>query len=234
MAVKKRKTKKEPLTIKSTETKILFGIILAIVGLAVLVSPFFCGQTEIFTKVATYLGYSAILWGVFIIYLSFFLFFKKKRFISHKQAIGIFLFSICLSILLTFWLPEEKLEDETALQGAGGLLGSFLHLKLHSSIGGLIELIIVLVIRIIAVSLITGTTLEQIRDFIETNIPENDGESSGIRGFQQEHPDMADRSGGRSHEQGGMGYRQGMAGTSGRQQHCPEAAAADREETGRG
>jgi hypothetical protein len=49
MAVKK---KKEKLTIKSSETKILFGTILFVGGIAVLISPFIKDQATLFAKVS--------------------------------------------------------------------------------------------------------------------------------------------------------------------------------------
>jgi S-DNA-T family DNA segregation ATPase FtsK/SpoIIIE len=169
-----RRKKKKPLTIQSSETKILVGLILFLIGLTTLISPFLVDQSPLFDQITLFLGYASIAWGIFIIYLSFFLLTKKKKFVSAKQAIGLFFFSACLNILLSFWLIEEQLNNSEALRGAGGELGKFLHLSLNNFFGGLIEIIIVLILLIVAFSLITGTTLEQIRDFLEDSVPEEE------------------------------------------------------------
>ena len=179
-----RKKKKKPITIQSSETKILLGLILFIVGLTILISPFLIGQSSLFDQVSLTLGYASIAWGILFIYLSFFLLTKKKKFVSAKQAIGLFFFSACLNILLSFWLIEEQLNSPEALRGAGGQLGKFLHLSLNNFFGGLIEIITVLILLIISFSLITGTTLEQIRDFLEDSVPEGEEEKGfSLRSF---------------------------------------------------
>ncbi|MBP8979502.1 DNA translocase FtsK [Candidatus Dojkabacteria bacterium] len=169
MATKK---KKEKLTIKSSETKILFGTILFVGGIAVLISPFIHDQATLFAKVSLLLGYGAIPWGILLIYISFFLLFKNKKFVSAKQAIGILFFSLCISILLSFWQNPEQYTNPDALRGAGGELGKLLHTSLNGVLGNLIEILVVIIFLILAFSLITGTTIEQIRDFIEGSIPE--------------------------------------------------------------
>lgn len=169
MATKK---KKEKLTIKSSETKILFGTILFVGGIAVLISPFIQDQATLFAKVSLLLGYGAIPWGILLIYASFFLLFKNKKIVSAKQAVGILFFSLCISILLSFWQNPERYTNPDALRGAGGELGKLLHTSLNGVLGNLIEILVVIIFLILAFSLITGTTIEQIRDFIEGSIPE--------------------------------------------------------------
>jgi S-DNA-T family DNA segregation ATPase FtsK/SpoIIIE len=169
-----RKKKKKSLTIQSSETKILVGLVLFLIGLTTLISPFLVDQSPLFDQITLFLGYASIAWGIFIIYLSFFLLTKKRKFVSAKQAVGLFFLSACLNILLSFWLIEEQLNNSEALRGAGGQLGKFLHLSLNNFFGDLIEIIIVLILLIIAFSLITGTTLEQIRDFLEDSVPEGE------------------------------------------------------------
>jgi DNA segregation ATPase FtsK/SpoIIIE, S-DNA-T family len=179
-----RKKKKKPLTIQSSETKILIGLVLFLVGLTTLISPFLMDQSPLFDNITLMLGYASIAWGILLIYTSFFLLTKKKKFVSAKQSIGLFLFSVCLNILLSFWLIEEQLNSPEALKGAGGQLGKFLHLSLNNFFGGLIEIIIVLIILVISFSLITGTTLEQIRDFLEDSVPEGEEkEGFSLRSF---------------------------------------------------
>ena len=163
-----RKKKKEPITIKSSEFKILFGIILFVAGLAILLSPFIPQHTPLFDEVTLQLGYSAISWGILLIYISFFLLIRNKKFKSLKQVGGLLLFSACLSTLLSFWQTTDQLNSEEALKGAGGIVGKTFHLALNGMFGNLLEIIIILILLVLAFSLITGTTLEQIMEFVET------------------------------------------------------------------
>jgi S-DNA-T family DNA segregation ATPase FtsK/SpoIIIE len=175
-----RKKKKEPITIKSSEFRILFGIIIFLAGLTITLSPFIPQQSELFATLTLWLGYSSIAWGILLIYLSFFLLTKGRRFKSARQAIGLLLFSACLSTLLSFWQTPEQLGNNDALRSAGGELGKFLHLNLNGTFGNLLEIIIILVLLILAFSLITGTTLEQIMEFVETPLSKDSPEKKGF------------------------------------------------------
>lgn len=166
------KKKKEKLTIKSSETQIFLGTILFIVGLAITISPFAVDTASIFKQLALIFGYSSIPWGILIMYLSLFLLLKNKKGVKGKQAFGISLVSICISILLAFWQNAEQLNSKESLMSSSGEIGKYLHTTLNGTVGSLIEMILVLVILVIGFSLITGTTLEQIRDFVEGSIPE--------------------------------------------------------------
>ena len=174
-----RKKKKEPLTIKSGETKIVLGLVLFLIGLTVLLSPFLLEQSPLFSQIALFLGYAAIVWGILFLYTSFSFLAKSKKFVSTKQGVGLLLLALCLNILLSFWLIEEQLGDTEALKAAGGQLGKILHLSLNNWFGSFIELILVLILLIISFSLITGTTLEQIRDFVESSVSEKGKKEAG-------------------------------------------------------
>lgn len=167
-----RKKKKEQITIKSSESKILFGTVLFVAGIVVMVSPFLLTQSNLFKTISQFFGYSAIPWGISLLYGSLFLLFKSRKFISSRQFVGIFLFSICISTLLSFWQQPEQLANPEALSSSGGEVGKFLHISLNGVFGSAIEIFIILIFLILAFSLITGTTLEQIRDFVEDSIPE--------------------------------------------------------------
>ncbi|MDD4382441.1 MAG: DNA translocase FtsK [Candidatus Dojkabacteria bacterium] len=164
-----RKKKAENITIQSKETKIIVGIIIFILGLAVAVSSFMPLSSPLFSQVTLLLGYSSIAWGILLIYVSFFLLTKSSKFKSWKVALGLFFFSSCLSILLTFWQVEEQLNNTESLRSSGGQLGKLMHLGLNNVFDDILEIIIVLILLVIAFSLITGTTLEQIRDFLESS-----------------------------------------------------------------
>lgn len=176
-----KKKKNKEITIQSNETKILFGLIVFVLGLIVLISPFILEQSKLFDTIALKLGYSAITWGILLVYCSFFFLSKNKKFISKGQAFGFLLFSLALGILLSFWLAPEQINNQDSLRGAGGELGKEMHLSLNSVFGNFIEILIVIIILVIAFSLITGTTLEQIRDFVENKIPDQKDEQK--KGF---------------------------------------------------
>jgi len=179
-----RKKKKKAITIESSETKILFGLILFILGLIVLISPFMQDNSPLFDQITLALGYASLAWGILIIYLSLALLTKKKKFFSVKQTIGLLFFSICLNILLSFWLIEEQLNDTEALRGAGGQLGKTLHLSLNGFVGSFIEIIVILIVLIVSFSLITATPLQQIFEFLEDSVPEGEKkERTGLKGF---------------------------------------------------
>ena len=176
-----RKKKKQQINIKSTETQILLGIVIFTLGLAVTITNFVGQQSEIFNTISLLLGYSSIAWGILLIYTSLFFLTKNRKYKSWKQVTGLFLFSISFSVLLSFWLVEEQLQNTDSLKGAGGQLGKALHLALNGYVGDLIELIVILFILLIAFSLITGTTLEQIRDFLEESLPEKKENGNGLK-----------------------------------------------------
>ncbi len=179
-----RKKKKKEITIESTETKVLFGLILFIFGLIVLVSPFMQDHSPLFDQITLALGYASFAWGALIIYLSLALLTKKRKFFSAKQSVGLLFFSICLNILLSFWLIEEQLQDEEALKVAGGQIGKILHISLNGFVGSFIEIIIILIILMVSFSLITATPLQQIFEFLENSVPEEkEKEGTGIKGF---------------------------------------------------
>ena len=179
-----RKKKKKAITIESSETKILFGLILFILGLTILISPFMQDHSSLFDQITLALGYASLAWGTLTIYLSLALLTKKKKFFSVKQSFGLLFFSICLNILLSFWLIEEQLNDTEALKGAGGQLGKALHLSLNGFVGSFIEIIIILIVLVVSFSLITATPLQQIFEFLEDSVPEGkEKEGTGLKGF---------------------------------------------------
>ena len=64
-----RKVKKKELNIKSSESKIIFGLFIMVIGLSIIISPFF--NSYILSYIKNGLGYSAITWGLFVVFLSF-------------------------------------------------------------------------------------------------------------------------------------------------------------------
>ena len=166
---RKKKKKKAQINIKSNETQIFFGIILFVSGVILLATPF----TIQLQKLQTYFGYSSIIWGTTLVYISSFFLLKNKKYKSWKRVIGLILLSISISVLLSFWLAEEQIQDTIALQTAGGLIGKDIHTYLRNIAGSFIEILMVLLTILISFSLISNISLEQIRDFLEEGVEHN-------------------------------------------------------------
>jgi S-DNA-T family DNA segregation ATPase FtsK/SpoIIIE len=179
MAKRGRKKKEAQLTVHSDETKIFFGLVLAVGGLTVLAAPFFDAQA--FRFVTALLGFSAIPWGITLLYLSLRFFTQRERLTSIKTTIGLLLFSLVISTFLLFWTPKEILQSGTDFSTTGGTLGYNIHLSLVSAVGQLIEFIVLLIGLMVSISMITNIKMSQIRDFFEkllTREPDMDIETA--------------------------------------------------------
>ncbi|HBB64705.1 MAG: cell division protein FtsK, DNA segregation ATPase FtsK/SpoIIIE, S-DNA-T family [candidate division WS6 bacterium GW2011_GWC1_33_20] len=168
-----RRKKKEKINIKSSETKIFFGLLLFVLGIALIIAPFVGEQAEIFIYLSNLLGWPSIVWGLAISAISLNLLTQGKNFNKLGQHFGFFILSLSLNTLLTFWIPNESLNDPQVLQKAGGTLGKILHIAINETMGDILELIILLIALIVAFSLITGIELKQITELFRqlfTNI----------------------------------------------------------------
>jgi len=154
--------KKEKINIKSSETKIFFGLVLLILGLALILTPFVQDQAKIFVYLSTFLGWPSIVWGITITAISINLLTQGKNFGKKIQLFGFLLLSISLNTLLTFWVPTNSLEDVPTLQKAGGTLGKIIHTAINGAMGDVLELVILLVLLVVAFSFITGVHIKQI------------------------------------------------------------------------
>lgn len=161
-----RKKKREKINIKSSETKIFFGLLFLVLGLALLLTPFIKEQADIFVYISTLLGWPSMVWGVAITAISINLLTQGKSFGKRIQIFGFLLLSVSLNTLLTFWVPADTLEDIPTLQKAGGTLGKIVHVALNDTMGDILELIILLIVLIVAFSFITGIEIKQIADVI--------------------------------------------------------------------
>ena len=162
----RKKKRKLDVNIKSNETKIIFGMILLVAGLTLLITPFVNETTVVFDKIRLFLGYSSIVFGVTLLYISLNLITKGKKFNSWKQMVGLSLASFSVATLLAIWMDPEKMEDVMELSNSGGILGREINLFLSGIVGQFIEIIIILLILIVATSLITNTTLEEITGLV--------------------------------------------------------------------
>lgn len=162
-----RKKKKENINIKSSETKIFFGLILFVLGIALLIAPIVGQQAHIFIYISRLLGWPSSIWGIAVLLISISLLTKGKSPRNPSRITGLSLLAITLNTLFTFWLPKEALENPEGLERAGGTLGRLLHLTINNAFGNIIELVILLILLIVAFSFITGVKLEEITTFLQ-------------------------------------------------------------------
>ncbi len=184
MAKRGRKKKSEEITVKSDETKLFVGLVLAIIGLIVFFAPFF--DAEAFRYILNLLGLSSILWGSAIIYLSLRFFTSKESLTSWKTLAGLTLLALVISTFLLFWTPKELLTADSDFTTTGGLLGFNIHISLMTAVGTFIEFIILLVAMTISISLITGVKMSQIRDFFTNLLIKDEEADINIENIQSE------------------------------------------------
>lgn len=161
-----RRKKKNNINIKSSETKIFFGLVLFVLGAALLIAPFANQQASIFIYISGLLGWPSTLWGIALILVSINLLTKRGS-KDWTKFTGVAMLAVTLNILFTFWLPKEALDNPEGLERAGGTFGKILHLALNNTFGDIIELVILLILLIVAFSLVTGVKLEEITAFLQ-------------------------------------------------------------------
>ncbi len=161
-----RKKKKEKINIKSSETKIFFGLILFLVSVSLLITPFVKDEAIIFVHISSFLGWPSLVWGVAVGAISINLLTQGKSFSKIIRIVGLSILSVSLNTLMTFWVPLDSLEDTTTLQQAGGILGKTIHLGINNIVGDIIELIFLLIVLIVAFSFITSIELKEITEVL--------------------------------------------------------------------
>lgn len=171
---KKKKTKKQ-LTIHSTETKVLIGLLTMIGGIAVAIAPFTDGA--IFGQITQITGEASVVYGALILFISLRILIDKPYFNSIRPIVGLTLLSLTASVFLTFIMPDLELSQMTEYSAAGGILGYSLHTQLFELVGALIEFLILLLASVLSFSLLTGVSLEKMKDGVENSV---DGFSSAL------------------------------------------------------
>lgn len=171
---RKKLSKKKDITIQSDETKIIFGVLIGIIGIALILSPFF--DSVIFRYFSEVFGFGSIAWGLTVVYLSLRFFTKKSLFTSFKIQVGLILFSVTFCTFLLFWTPVELLTNGQTngldLSTSGGTFGYNVHYTLLSTTGQFIEFLVLIFFLVLSISLITNIKLSQIRDFLSKLFPE--------------------------------------------------------------
>lgn len=162
----RKKTKKKDINIRSNETKIISGMILLVLGISLIVTPFVQESTVVFNQIRHFFGYSSLVFGLPTLYYSLNLITRGKKFNSIKQPVGLVIAAFAIATLLAIWMDPDRMNDISELSNSGGILGRSLHLFLTGLVGQFIEIIIILLILIVAFSLISDTKLEQISDLV--------------------------------------------------------------------
>ncbi len=158
MAKRGRKKKKEEITIKSNETKIFFGLVLLLLGIATLSSPFLSGT--LLEYILQFFGYASILWGITMCYLATILIWDLDIKNGNKILAGLIILSITSTIFLSFWLPEDYVYSENYI--AGGRIGAEIHFQLVEILSKPIEFAFLIIMYAVGISLFTGIRLEKI------------------------------------------------------------------------
>lgn len=192
MAKRGRKKKKKEITIKSNETKIMFGFILMLVGAACLVAPFL--EAILLDYITKYLGFASSLWGIFLIFLSVRLIWKPE-FTSNQILTGLLILALNSNVFFSFWVLEPQTWEYSREEMAGGVLGIRLHEILSETLSLPIEFIFLIILYIVGISLCTGIKLEQItngiseffanREIEDSEKDEKDSELT-IEGYEEE------------------------------------------------
>lgn len=156
-----RKKKKE-ITIQSDETKILFGLILLTIGIGLILAPFTKTEATLFSNLCNIFGYASIAWGLFFFIFSLSFLSKNKSLKSPRLISGLLLFSLVVSTLLSYWADSSEHPSVS-----GGTIGNTIHISIENMTGRVFELIFILILLIISFSLISGTSLTKIVDFID-------------------------------------------------------------------
>jgi S-DNA-T family DNA segregation ATPase FtsK/SpoIIIE len=162
--------KKKTITIQSDETKVLIGLILLVIGIGLILAPFTKTEAVLFEKVCNIFGYAAIAWGLFSFIFSLTFLSKNKSFKSPRLIIGLLLFSTVISTLLSYWADSS--EDPST---SGGIFGNNLHTFFENMTGRVFELILIVVFLIISFSLISGTSMTKIVEFIDNTFKKGEG-----------------------------------------------------------
>jgi len=162
----RKRKKNKNINIKSTETKIISGMVLLVVGITLVVTPFVKESTVVFDQIRHFLGYSSLVFGLSTLYFSMNLITKGKKFKSWKQGVGLIIAAFAIATLLAIWMNPDRIYEFSELSISGGILGREFHIFLNGLVGQFIEIVIILLVLIVSFSFITDTSLEHISDLI--------------------------------------------------------------------
>ena len=189
-----RKKKKKEITIKSNETKIVFGLFLLLAGIAALLAPFL--NATLLEYILRYLGYASIPWGATITYIAITLIRDLKIKNSTRIMIGLIILSITSTIFFSFWITEDYVFSSNQI--AGGEVGAAIHFKLIEILSKPIEFIMLIIMYAIGISFFTGIKLEQITEIFTKpfeDVDDDEFKKEGITFEGEESSHNIDRGG---------------------------------------
>lgn len=162
----RRKKTTSEITIHSKETRIILGLLLLLGALTLIAAPF---STEaVFQPITYYLGVPSVAWGILLLLIAIRVIKGSSRYANWRTITGTLIIAMLLNILFTFWIPPELLNSLTDFSNEGGWLGYMLHGELHTFFGSFIEFVLIIVSMVVAFSLISGVSLEQIESSISS------------------------------------------------------------------
>lgn len=171
MARKKKRgrpPKSKNITIKSTETRTFFGIVLGFTGLLSILSQSMDGS--FFLMIQTLVGIGAIPAGITLILIASAVLDYKSRINNVRTIAGITLLSVLISTIAHFTIPSKVALISAQSGEGGGHLGRITSAFLIDTFGIVIGAAIILLSITIAVSLISEITFDQIKDFVAEKI----------------------------------------------------------------
>lgn len=167
MAKRGRPPKKSgEITIKSRETQVFMGFIFLAIGVSLFVNNSLTGTIP--QLILRNFGQTTYVLGAIFVCMGFRLIGVKLFFTTERFISGLALLLFTLLPMLTFWIPVD-VQSLRASQGeGGGIIGLFLHQQLFNIVGRPAELGILLSVLIVAVSILSGISLAQFGDIMNT------------------------------------------------------------------
>ncbi len=164
MGKRGRPKKKKEITIKSEETKIVFGIMVGLTGILFIVSPYL--EAGFFDSIQKLFGISSAPLGVTLVLFSTSILGMKSKINSIRTKIGLIVLTLFLAGIAHIIIPEEIALTSARIGEGGGMLGYQISTFLVDTFGKFFAFIILLITLFISLSLISGITLTQIKEFI--------------------------------------------------------------------
>ncbi len=159
-----RPAKSQGLTIKSSETKVFFGLLLSILGVLSILS--LTMQGSFFEFIRRMYGIGAIPAGVMFVQIGIYVLGYKTQLNSLRSILGMFFLTILIAGSAHFIIPAENALESAKFGEGGGYTGYLTMKLLVDTFGRLPSFIFLLLIGIISFSLISGITMDQIKAFV--------------------------------------------------------------------
>ncbi len=163
-----RPSKDKSITIKSPETRILAGVILAIIGIFSILSFGLEGSFFSYVKIAV--GVGSIPAGILLLLVGITFIGLKTQLSQPRILVGLFLLTLILAAVAHFIIPEHIAQYYATLGNGGGFLGYFLTNFLLQTFGRVASILVIAAVALVSFSLLSGITLEQIKDLFSQKL----------------------------------------------------------------